>query len=250
MKMKKPNSLIAIVLGAGVLVGGCFIGRCNQNISNPAPVVARYEGRRGEIQKAVRGSLSDFLTRYVQDIKPFSEEVRNNIDFYNSLGKDGEREVINGYFKLYDSCLSFAVSNINKKISKDDYLKLGKKLAGIHQEMAKKTHLNLGSDDVTGGYAVWGEDKVERYIKIINRNIDTSSTKFEQMFKNTFNKTEGEEEFRKQDKAELILFKGFQNSLIFLFRGFGGKILKETHEKSRELNRREFERIYYSEAIQ
>ena len=241
-RIKKLAGLVLAVVAVG---GGCF--SCCENkrfVSSRPAIVRNFEGRKEEINKAGREYFKVFLGDYVKDMTPYSGEMRDNINWYNSKGKDGEEEVVRGYFELYDSCLGVAVSHADKEVSDEEYVELGKELVGIHQRMAKKTFLRLGEDVVEKAYVEWGRDKVERNKKIIKSNLDTKCSEFGAMVRNTFSEGGFRKELREQNEAEKILFRGFKDSLSPILRFLGGGILDATHKRSWELNKKEFKRFY------
>lgn len=244
--MKKlMRGLAGIVLSAAALTAVNYSCCSRPSVIVEVPEIKiTLENRQEQIRQATRSYLRKFIRSYVEEIMPFSGEVRGNVDYYNRQGKDGKAEVTEGYFQIYDSCLSVAARNVGGVVPESEIRDLSKRLVTIHKNMARVTDLDLSHPSVENpGYVKFGVDRVGRFKRIMERNQSTSAVEFVDLYRAAFNQQEAEKDFEALDRAEADLFETFKESLG-LKRIFGSGIIDQNHRKSREINFREYQKAY------
>ncbi len=249
-KNRTRITLAGIVLTAAGITGASYLNSRNQKtveISSQPAITLNLDGRKEHIRKTLTNYLETFLSDYVLDFSPHSDEMRDNIKQYGG-GEKGTKEVAKGYVDLYSICLDCAIKAVDKELTERDVDELSSRLVAQHKTMAKKTDLCLEHPAIVKGYRIWGRDKVERFRKVIAKNLEGNEKDYRGMYLRAFD-TEAEmtAELEKQNEAEKILFESFKKSLENKGTGarlLGPAVIDAQQKKSRELNYRELKRFY------
>lgn len=249
MRGRKSILVGLAVAGAGILGFSCF-APCNRKITNipdRAPIVLNIAEREGKIYRESKSYLELFISDYVRDYAPFSEEMSRNIKAYGG-GEIGKKKVVEGYVELYTICLDTAMKNVDKELGSKELDELSDRLVINHKKMVKFTDLSLEHPAVKEGYKPWGKSRVNNFRRIIKENLNSSEKDFRAMVRKAYpSKKELLEELETQNEAEKELFRGFEKSLEnrnLLIKLIGQAVIRTSQEKSWELNKRELNRFY------